>query len=60
MNIIIDAKNWQKKYKLINYFSKKIFRNSMSKSDSLFSLSFFIMIMATEILFNQPFVKKLE
>ena len=59
MNIIIDAKNWQKKYKLINYCPKEIFRNSKSKSDSLFSLSFFIMIMATEILFNQPFGKKI-
>tara|TARA_Y100000589_G_C26897431_1_gene524795 strand:+ start:61 stop:687 length:627 start_codon:yes stop_codon:yes gene_type:complete len=59
MKIILDAKNWRKKYKLINYCPKEIFRDSKSKSDSLFSLSFFIMIMATEILFNQPFGKKI-
>jgi len=59
MNIILDAKNWQKKFKLINYCPREIFSKSKSKSDSLFSLSFFLMIMATEILFNQPFGQKI-
>ena len=56
----IDAKKWHSKYKSNNYNPKLIFTDSNSKVTALFSLSFFIMIMASEILFNQPFGKKIK
>mgnify|MGYP007063394612 CR=1 FL=1 len=56
---VIDARKWQAKYKSDDYKPKLIFKDSNSKESALFSLSFFLMIMASEILFNQPFSKKI-
>ena len=52
------AKIWQNKYREKNYNPKLIFNDSKSKNDILFSLSFFLVMMTIEILFNQPFKKK--
>ncbi|MBS91565.1 MAG: hypothetical protein CMM95_00735 [Rickettsiales bacterium] len=56
---VIEAQKWQLKYKNQDYNPKLIFKNSRTKTNALFSLSFFLMIMASEILFNQPFRKKI-
>ena len=52
------AQNWHLKYKPSDFNPKLIFNNSNSKKEILFSLSFFLTVMAIEILFNQPFKKK--
>ena len=54
------AKFWQNKYREKNYNPKLIFSDSKSKKDILFSLSFFLVMMTIEILFNQPFKKKIK
>lgn len=54
------AKSWQRKFKEKNYSPKLIFGKIHSRKDILFALSFFIMIMSVEILFNQPFKKKIK
>ena len=54
------AKFWQNKYRQKNYNPKSIFNDSKSKKDILFSLSFFLVMMTIEILFNQPFKKKIK
>ncbi len=56
---INEAQKWQLKYKHHDYKPRYIFKNSSTKNNALFSLSFFLMIMASEILFNQPFRKKI-
>ena len=56
---VVDARKWQDKYKSDDYKPELIFKDSNSKESALFSLSFFLMIMASEILFNQPFSKKI-
>ena len=56
---INEAQKWQLKYKHHDYNPHYIFKNSSTKNNALFSLSFFLMIMASEILFNQPFRKKI-
>jgi len=55
-----EAKLWQAKYRQKDYNPKLIFRDSQSKKDTLFSLSFFLVMMTIEILFNQPFKKKIK
>ena len=55
-----EAKLWQIKYSQKDYNPKLIFNDSKSKKDILFSLSFFLVMMAIEILFNQPFKKKIK
>ena len=55
-----EAKLWQIKYSQKNYNPKLIFNDSKSKKDILFSLSFFLVMMTIEILFNQPFKKKIK
>ena len=55
-----EAKLWQLKYSQKDYNPKLIFNDSKSKKDILFSLSFFLVMMAIEILFNQPFKKKIK
>ena len=57
---LIDPKVWQLKFKNNNFEPKFIFKNADSRNEILFSLSFFLMIMALEILFNQPFKKKIK
>ena len=57
---IIEAQKWQLNYKQYDYNPKLIFKNAKTKNNALFSLSFFLMIMASEILFNQPFRKKIR
>ena len=52
------AKLWQNKYSQKDYNPKLIFNDSKSKRDILFSLSFFLVMMTIEILFNQPLKKK--
>ncbi len=54
------VKLWQARYKPFDYNPKLIFANSKTKKDVLFSLSFFLVIMTIEILFNQPFQKKIK
>ena len=55
-----EVKYWQEKYRQKDYNPKLIFKDSKSKKDILFSLSFFLVIMTIEILFNQPFKKKIK
>ena len=55
-----SAKLWQTQYKLIDYNPKLIFKNTGSKKEILFSLSFFLVVMTVETLFNQPFKKKIK
>ena len=55
-----EAKFWQAKYQRKDYNPKLIFNDSKSKKDILFSLSFFLVMMTIEILFNQPFKKKIK
>ncbi len=57
---INNTREWQKIYRSFDFEPKKIFKDLKSKKNSLFSLSFFLMVMATEILFNQPFGKKIN
>lgn len=54
------TKFWQNKYKLIDYDPKSIFVEIKSKKNVLFAISFFLMIMSVEILFNQPFKKRIN
>ena len=54
------AKLWQNKYSQKDYNPKLIFNDSKSKRDILFSLSFFLVMMTIEILFNQPLKKKIK
>ncbi len=54
------AKLWQTKFKENGYSPKLIFGKTHSRTEILFALSFFIMIMSVEILFNQPFKKKIR
>ena len=56
---IDEVKEWQNKFKTFDYNPKKIFVGNISKQNALLSLSFFLMIMASEILLNQPFRKKI-
>ena len=56
----INSDKWRTRYKSSNYNPELIFRDSESKENVLFSLSFYLMIMASEILFNQPFGKKIK
>ncbi len=51
---------WQAKYKPLDYNPKLIFDDVKSKKDIIFSMSFFLVIMTVEILFNQPFKKKIK
>ena len=55
-----QAKFWQNKYSQKDYNPKLIFNDSKSKKDVLFSLSFFLVMMTIEILFNQPFKTKIK
>ena len=55
-----DTRKWHKKYKKLNYNPKLIFNDFESKFDLLFSFSFFLMIMASEILLNQPVKKNIK
>ena len=50
----------KKKYNYTNFKPKLIFSKQNTKENLLFSLSFYIMIMASEILFNQPFKNKIK
>ena len=49
---------WHKRFKSLGYEPDQIFENSNSLFSILFSLSFFLMIMSSEILLNQPIKKK--
>ena len=54
------ALEWKKKYGDNNFKPKIIFSKQDTKDSLLFSLGFFIMVMASEILFNQPFKNKIR
>ena len=54
------AIEWKKKYGHTNFKPKLIFSSQNTKENLIFSLSFFVMIMASEILFNQPFKNKIK
>ena len=57
---IIKAHKWQLKYRYHNFKPKLIFKNLKSIDEALFALGFFLMAMSSEILFNQPFKKKIN
>ena len=59
-SIIDDVKVWHKKFNSQNFNPNFIFKNSITKKEVLFSLSFFLAIMSIETLFNQPFKKKIK
>ena len=50
----LNTKKWQSKYKKFGYSPKLIFGIAKTKKQLLFSLSFFLTVMASEILFNHP------
>ena len=54
------AIEWKKKYGSTNFKPKLIFSSQNTKENLIFSLSFFVMVMASEILFNQPFKNKIK
>ena len=54
------AIEWKKKYGNTNFKPKLIFSSQNTKENLIFSLSFFVMVMASEILFNQPFKNKIK
>ena len=51
---------WHKEFKNLGYDSKLIFKKAKTKFEILSSLSFFLTIMASEILLNQPIKKKIN
>ena len=55
-----QAIEWKKKYGATNFKPKLIFSKQNTKDSLLFSLGFYVMIMASEILFNQPFKNKIK
>ncbi len=55
-----QAIEWKKKYGDTNFKPKLIFSKQNTKENLLFSLGFYVMIMASEILFNQPFKNKIK
>ena len=60
---IIDLKKtklWHKEFKNLAYDPELIFKQAKTKFEILSSLSFFLMIMASEILLNQPIKKKIN
>ncbi len=59
-SMIDDVKVWHKKFNSQNFYPNFIFKNSKTKKEVLFSLSFFLAIMSIETLFNQPFKKKIK
>lgn len=59
-SIIDNVKIWHKKFNSKSFNPNLIFKNSNTRKEILFSLSFFLTIMSIEILFNQPFKKKIK
>jgi hypothetical protein len=53
------ALEWKKKFNYSNFNPKLIFKTEKTKESLIFSLGFFVMVMASEILFNQPFKNKI-
>ena len=60
INDFKKTKLWHKEFKNLNYDSKLIFEKAKTKFEMLSSLSFFLTIMASEILLNQPIQKKIN
>ena len=55
-----DVKIWHKEFNPDSFNPELIFNKSKTRKEVLFSLSFFLTIMSIEILFNQPFKKKIK
>ena len=56
-----EKKSFRMEKKIRNNFKPKfIFLNKIQRENLLFSLGFFVMVMASEILFNQPFKNKIK
>ncbi len=60
VNDFKKTKLWHKEFKNLSYDSKLIFKKAKTKFEILSSLSFFLTIMASEILLNQPIKKKIN
>mgnify|MGYP000073374271 CR=1 FL=1 len=60
INDFKKTKLWHKEFKALGYDSKLIFKKAKTKFEILSSLSFFLTIMASEILLNQPIQKKIN
>ena len=60
INDFKKTKLWHKEFKNLGYDSKLIFEKAKTKFEMLSSLSFFLTIMASEILLNQPIQKKIN
>ena len=60
INDFKKTKLWHKEFKALDYDSKLIFKKAMTKFEILSTLSFFLTIMASEILLNQPIQKKIN
>ncbi len=60
INDLKKTKLWHKEFKNLAYDPKLIFKQAKTKFEILSSLSFFLMIMASEILLNQPIKKKIN
>ena len=57
---INNAKTWQSRHELKDFDPKLIFKNDLTKNETLFSLGFFLSVMSIETLFNQPFQRKIK
>ena len=60
INDFKKTKLWHKEFKALGYDSKLIFKKANTKFEILSTLSFFLTIMASEILLNQPITKKIN
>ena len=60
INDFKKTKLWHKEFKALDYDSKLIFKKAKTKFEILSTLSFFLTIMASEILLNQPIQKKIN
>ena len=60
MNDFKKTKLWQREFRKLAYDPKLIFKQAETKSEILSSLSFFLIVMASEILLNQPIKKKIN
>ena len=60
VNDFKKTKLWHKEFKNLGYDSRLIFKKAKTKFEILSSLSFFLTIMASEILLNQTIQKKIN
>ena len=60
INDFRNTKLWHKEFKTLSYNPKLIFKQAKTQTQMLSSLSFYLTIMASEILLNQPIKNKIN